>query len=698
MISFPPHGLSGDDLTQWYCDNADAILKDHSTDDPTIESVTLLTGLVAAANTRYRNHQESPLADSVYDALVKKLGVSDDLQLTKVGDASIRHLVQMPSLRKLYSLDRGLYHRSRSWYIDPKIDGVAISIHYLEGKLFMAALSGNGVVGDLITARILNIPFVPNEISTSHPMSHIEIRGEIYVTHGSLTAINKLIANIDGVDPYKNNRSAAAGMINTIDNDHFKPYLSFAAWDMIIHQGFDPYHTRGSKMSALAEMGFIIPPLAVTATISDEVDEIVSELVTTRSKIWDLGIPIDGFVFKPNSSREYEYSPITSETDVPMKYHPVAFAYKLPNEWEESKVYGVDYQLGRTGVVTPVYRIAPVIIDGTTISSATGHNVYHMEGLGIGPNSEVTVARAGGVIPAIRTVRTSPDGPFPIPTDCPSCGKPLVRLERKLLCREFDCKDKFYSYLTYIVSKECLNIPGYGEVWARSVVDDSITLNQPLTGSRVADLILGNNFRSSTPVLSLDKMRGPSFTCREIVLALNIPNVGVVAADKITSLVNGDTYSIVSYLTEQPETLERAGIPIHARESIAEYFQEGSKTRVWAEAFILRLSELGAIEIMKPIQRTMGPGVVVTGKFSDGTRDTIKELIQSMGYSVTKNVNPATKFLLAGEDPSQKKIKVAKDLGVTIINDGGGSYKDALANWVKDVGNWRTSSLLSLIE
>lgn len=429
-----------------------------------------------------------------------------------------------------------------------KIDGAAVSLRYVDGKLVRGATRGDGDTGEDITANLKSIADVQHELLSANPPAFLEVRGEVFMHRVDFELLNMELA-AQGGKTFKNPRNAAAGSIRQLDSSiTAKRKLSFFAHSFAESKGWSEPSTQSEILLAFEHFGFKVSPLRVVSIGPSGLAEYFNETEKNRAA---LGFDIDGVVYKVNS-RAFQKS--LGFRDREPRW---AIAHKFPPETKLTKVVGIDVQVGRTGALTPVARLEPVVLAGVTVTNATLHNQSEIDRVDVRVGDSVWVRRAGDVIPEIVSVETGlrPEGtdPFSMPPKCPICQSAVVRLarERKLKTKTNIVEDVVYRCvggmfcsaqrkraLEHFVSRKAMNIDGFGERIVERLVDKRY-LQTPadvysLTLEQISDFQATREVSARKLLSAIEKSR--SSTLSRVLYGLGIPGVGEAMARDLALL------------------------------------------------------------------------------------------------------------------------------------------------------------------
>ena len=665
--------------------------------------IASLRSEIASHDERYYRQARPEISDREYDRLKRELAdleakfpesaraAGADTPTVKVGDdraegfVTVRHRQPMQSLDNTYSeaelrefharLVRLLGREDLTYVVEPKIDGLAVSLTYEKGKFVRAVTRGNGVEGDDVTANALTIRTLPREIrgTAQAPVpALIEIRGEIFMTLAEFTRINAA-RDEAGEERYANPRNLAAGTIKLLDPRE----VAERRLEVVLYGigACEPAKAAGETQSGyharVKAWGLPTVEKFWTARGIDEAWKAVGELDRLRQ---GFAYATDGAVVKLDSLAFQREAGSTS------KAPRWAMAYKFAAERAETKLLSISVQVGRTGVLTPVAELEPVILAGTTVSRATLHNRDEIARKDIRVGDFVFVEKAGDVIPAVVGVnmgrRTRECAVFKFPTRCPSCGTAVIQVEGEvaLRCPNYECPVQVRRRVRHFASKACVDIDGLGEAmvdvvvekgWVRSIAD--------IYGLKRADLLgLGKSVEKSTDNLlaAIEASKGAELW--RFVHGLGIPHVGTAAAkdlaNRFLSLEALSESKFEDYIGKGKESLI-AGIGTTMADAIVDHFNQPIN-----RTLVRDLGKAG-VDPKAPVVAAPGKGpflgktFVLTGTLPSMTRDEASARIEAAGGKITSSVSKKTSFVLAGSDAGSKLDK-AKTLGVAVIGEG----------------------------
>jgi len=621
-----------------------------------------------------------PQTDQAIENVSPTAQVGDD---RTEGFATYRHRERMMSLDNTYSreelhefherLVRLLGREQLAYVVEPKIDGLAVSLTYEKGKLVRAVTRGNGIEGDDITANARTIRSLPHELKASANAAIpdvIEIRGEVFLTLVEFQRINKLREEA-GEPLYANPRNLAAGTIKQLDaREVAQRKLEIVLYGL---GHCEPSTSLPTTQSGYHELvrAWGLPTVEKFWRVqgANETWVAVQELDKLRG---NFAYGTDGAVVKLDSI------PLQREAGATSKSPRWAMAYKFAAERAETRLNAITVQVGRTGVLTPVAELEPVHLAGSTVARATLHNRDELARKDIRVGDYVYVEKAGEVIPAVVAVnvarRTPACVPYIFPEKCPICATPVVQLEGEvaLRCPNYDCPVQVRRRVQHFASKACVDIDGLGEAmvdvlvekgWVKSVAD--------IYRLRRDDLLtLGKSVEKSTDKLLTAIEASKRAELWRFIHGLGVTHVGTAAAkdlaQKFGSLDALARAKFEDFISEKKSVIE--GIGETMAQAIMEHFNDPRN-----RALVSELTELG-VQPTAPIKRLAssaafaGKTFVLTGTLPSMSREQAAEKIEAAGGKVSGSVSKKTGFVLAGEDAGSK-LEKAKTLGVTVIDE-----------------------------
>lgn len=544
-----------------------------------------------------------------------------------------------------------------SYCIEPKYDGLACSLVYRHGELVLGSTRGNGIEGEDVTENILTIFNIPKLLPTQYQdKEYLEVRGEVLLPKAQLIKINQRLLK-EGKKPFANCRNAAAGSLRQKNAEITRSRrLIFMAYGLYWDGYENVCKTQYGALQTLKEMGFTVSHL-VTQGNPSEFTKYYQSFLQQRDT---LEHDIDGIVFKVNDLTLY------SKIGMISKAPKWAIAWKFSAQEKVTKLEDVVYQVGRTGVITPVARITPVNLLGVIVSNCTLHNFDEIERLGLEIGCHVKISRAGDVIPKIVS-REYLDGEnnlreINVPKYCPCCSTKLVHKsdEVAIRCPNVYCTDRIKRIFYHFVSRKAMDINGLGPQIIDSLVRLGYIKSLPdiyeLTISHICEATKLTEHGARKLIESINQSRDTKFY--RVIYALGIEEVGETTAKILANNFVG--FGDLSQATiENLVTLE--GIGISCATKIYQYMQNKSNIEI-----IHRLLTHVAW-IQEQPKTTLGT-FCITGSFDDYSRDALKALLEDKGYKYSSSVTKHLDFLICGEKAGSKLVKAEK-IGITIYRD-----------------------------
>ena len=553
---------------------------------------------------------------------------------------------------------------------EAKIDGVAISLVYEDGKLVRGATRGDGVRGEDVTANVRTIRAIPLKLLGPVPPALIEVRGEIFMTRRGFDKMNEAQRR-RGERTYANPRNAAAGALRQLDPrvTASRPLSLYCYGTGLVSEDAVLPHRHGDMLEMLSAWGL---PVSPHTRVLDDVDACLAYHAEIGRRRDSLGHDIDGVVFKLNDMRMRE---IVGQVSRAPRW---AVAYKFPAEEALTSVAGIDVQVGRTGALTPVARLEPVEVGGVTVTNATLHNQDEIDRKDVRVGDTVWVRRAGDVIPeVIRVVpERRPEGAerFQLPDQCPVCGSEAVRAEGEAAVRctgGLVCPAQRKQAIRHFASRRALDIEGLGEKLVDQLVErDMVSTVADVFGLGVAELAgLDRMADKSAQNLKEGIDRARDTTLDRFLYALGIRDVGEATAAALAAHFG----SLQALRDADEDTLvEVPDVGPVVAASIRRFFDESRNTKVidalvgelsWEETVPARTDE----QTPSPLA---GKTFVLTGTLDTMSREDAKRALQALGAKVAGSVSKRTDFVVAGANPGSKLDK-AQTLGVAVLDDEG---------------------------
>lgn len=655
----------------------------------------LLRQRVSEHAENYYSKDAPEISDAEYDSLFQNLVAiesefpelaSPDSPTRRVGSAplakfdSVAHQLPMLSLNNAFNQDdledfdrrvrEAVDDTSIDYVCEPKLDGVALSLVYEHGVLVLAATRGDGSTGENVTENaktITNVPLQLRSAKTTMP-ARLEVRGEVVMPLQGFAQYNYR-ATQRGEKPFANPRNAAAGSLRQLDSrETARRPLKFFAYsiaDSAINQAPD---TQYETMNWLSSLGFTIEPHIETADTVQACWSYCENLANQRD---NLDYEIDGIVFKVNDFSQQK----TIGTLI--RAPRWAIAYKFPAQEKSTQLLDVEWQVGRTGAVTPVARLDPVLVGGVTISNASLHNLDEIGRLDVRVGDTVLVKRAGDVIPQVVGVlsakRQKGARKVKAPNQCPVCASALVHIEGEAAIRcvaGFNCSAQLREAVLHFASRRAMDIDGLGEKIVAQLIEKQLIANvADLYKLKIESLAGLDRLAEKSASNLVDSIeRSKSITLQRFIYALGIREVGEATARNLAQYF-GSLDAISRASLEQLVEVRDMGDVVATH--VVNFFANQANQDVindliaagvrWEE----QSAELGKSPEDLPLS---GETWVVTGKLEQYSRDDAKQLLQNLGAKVAGGVSSKTDYLLAGEAAGSKLAK-AQALGVTVLNE-----------------------------
>lgn len=641
-----------------------------------------LRRLIEYHNYRYYVLDNPEISDEEYDKLYRELVLLEkqfpefltpDSPTQRVGAppakefATVTHEVPMLSLDNAFTEDeiRAFDQRVRSslnvhhieYFCEHKLDGLAVSLLYENGLFVRGSTRGNGYVGEDVTANLKTIKTIPLRLKGENIPPVIEIRGEAFMMLKDFEALNEQRQAL-GQPLFANPRNAAAGSIRQLDSSiTAQRKLYFMPYGFGLIQGID-FETQEMFLRQCQEWGFRVNKHNKKADSLEEVLQFISYWTEHR---FELPFPADGVVIKVNNLRYWDILGVTAHAP---RY---AIAYKFPAEEKETRLTDVIFQVGRTGIITPVAILEPVVLDGATVSRATLHNFDIVKELDVRKGDVVKLKRAGMVIPEIIGVatekRTGKEKQVEPPSTCPVCGGPTEWDGAYLKCVNITCPAQLKGHLLHWASRDAMDIDGLGESIVENLVDMglvkniadlyTLTVQDLLTLPRLAD-------RSATKLYqNIQRSKDRPFF--RVLYGLGIPRVGLKTA-QILAEHFGSMDALLNATMDELTSIE--GIGNDTAETILKALQSPQ-----VHELVAKLENLGLKMEQESVEGPLkGLTFVFTGTLTSMSRGDAAKLVQSLGGKVASSVSKNVDYVVVGEDPGSKLDKAQK-LGLTIIDE-----------------------------
>jgi DNA ligase (NAD+) len=642
-------------------------------------------------NYRYYALDDPSVPDAEYDRLMRQLQqieadhpewIDEQSPTQRVGSAAldkfsqVKHEVPMLSLDNVFNpdelkdfgqrirdrLDDGVEYRL---VCEPKLDGAAVSLLYRNGRLERGATRGDGVVGEDITHNVRTIPSIPLTLMGEGHPELLEVRGEIYMPKKGFEALNER-ARKEGEKLFVNPRNAAAGSLRQLDPQlAAQRPLEMCCYSVGLVRGGALPSNHSEIMAQLQQWGFRINP---EMRVVNDIEGCLQYHDYLLAKRADLAYDIDGIVYKVDSLA------LQQELGFTAKGPRWAIAHKFPAEEEITRLLDVDFQVGRTGAVTPVARLEPVFVGGVTVSNATLHNSDEINRLGVMINDTVVVRRAGDVIPQVAKVvlerRTADARAIVFPTLCPVCGSPLERVEGEAVTRcsgSLLCGAQQKEAIKHFAARKAMDIDGLGDKLVELMVDKKLIANVAdlyrLTAEALAGLDRMAEKSANNIIAALEASK--QTTLPKFLFALGIREVGEATAASLAKHF-GSLSALKQASIETLLTVDDVG-PVVAKH-VFDFFAN-EQSQLLLDQLIDAGIHWSDIEVKSADQLPLlGLTYVVTGTLETMSRNDAKEALQQLGAKVAGSVSKKTSCVVAGPGAGSKLTK-AESLGVDVIDE-----------------------------
>ena len=638
-----------------------------------------LTDLLNYHTRLYYVENRTEIEDYEFDKLMQELKtleaaypdlMRDDSPTQRVGGEAVsgfekvEHTVQMGSISDVFSFEevRNFVETvtktvdKPAFVVEPKIDGLSVSLEYRNGKLIVGSTRGDGFVGENVTHNLKTVRSIPLTLDTDLPL--LEVRGEVYMPR---SVFESLVAEQEenGEQRFKNPRNAAAGSLRQKDPKiTAKRRLDIFVFNVQQIEGRE-ITSHKQSLDMLGELGFHMIP---GYKLVHSADEIISCIGEIGEKRFSLPFDIDGVVVKVDSISQREQLGSTAKTP------RWAVAYKLPPEEKQTKLLDIELNVGRTGAVTPVAVFEPIILAGTEVARATLHNRDFIAEKNVNIGDVITVRKAGDIIPEVLSVSVkNTEGCFSMPEVCPVCGAKLISSddEAAVRCPDIDCPAQIFRRIVHFASRPAMDIDGLGPAIVQALLDSGLIKSvADLYTIRQDDLLQLDNFKeksASNLVNAIEKSK--SQTLDRLVFALGIRNIGQASAKLLCDRF-GDLDNICAATADEVASIEGFG-GIMAESVVRELSDPNM------QELIRRLKEYGVnthYESTRAGDLFEGKTFVLTGTLPTLKRNDAKALIEKYGGKASGSVSKKTDYVLAGEEAGSKLVK-ARELGIEIITE-----------------------------
>jgi DNA ligase (NAD+) len=649
---------------------------------------------------RYYVEMAPAVSDAEYDRLYRELRsieaahadwISADSPSQRVAPAPITafpkvvRAVPMLSLDNAYSegelrefydrVIKGLHDETPAFVVEPKIDGIGIELTYEGGRFTLGATRGDGRVGEEITANLRTVRSLP--LTLRQPVS-LTVRGEVFMDKADFAAINQERA-LAGEELWKNARNFTGGTLKLLDPRlcATRP-LRVTLYEVVNGEAVKALHSE--SLAWMRELGLPTSPDVSLVSAWETLASTVAAWATRKST---LPYEADGLVAKVDSFAQRRLLGFTA------KFPRWAAAYKFPALRAQTRVRGIEVNVGRTGAITPVAELDPVELSGTTVKRASLFNWDEVRRLDVHIGDQVIVEKAGEIIPQVIEVvtgaRTGDEKPVVVPDVCPSCGSPLVKREDEVIlrCENAGCPDQRWKAVQFFAHRGAMNIDGVGEMLAQELVRKglvqdaadlfALTVDKLVPPADAADAVRIDRMakKSAENLIAAITRAKETATLSRLLIGLGIPHVGTVAAQAIAARF-GSLQAFAESSGEERRQMVAAidGVGEVIAQAVGAYMDDPTHV-----ALIARLRERG-VSPTEPVAAVVSDGplagkrVCVTGKLTRARSDIQKDIEAAGGKFVT-TVGKTTDILVAGEDVGKSKLDAARKLGTQIVDEAG---------------------------
>lgn len=629
---------------------------------------------------KYYDDDEPEISDFEYDAMMQQLIqiedaypvlITEDSPTHHIGGRAdsrftpVIHEVIMESLQDGFSADdvRAFDKRVKDavgdcvYIVEPKIDGLSVSLEYVNGVFTRGSTRGDGRTGEDITENLRQIKSIPKKIDSDLPF--LEVRGEVYMPHSVFQLLTKE-QELHDEKPFKNPRNAAAGSLRQKDASVTKRRnLDIFVFNIQQIEG-KTLTSHKQSLDFIKSLGFNTIPFY---TECDNIEKVLDEIKAIGNKRGELPFDIDGAVIKVDDFSKRDVLGSTA------KFPRWALAYKYPPEEKETTLLDIEIGVGRTGVLTPTGIFEPTTLAGTTVSRATLHNQDFISEKDIRIGDRVIIRKAGDIIPEVLSVTAHAENsvPYVIPNVCPSCGSPTVREEGEaaIRCVNPDCPSQLLRTLIHFCSRDAMDIEGLGEAVLESIVKEKLVQTAAdiyrLQKDDIAAIERMGEKSAQNILTAIENSKQNDLS--KLIFALGIRHIGQKAASLLAE--HFKTMDVLIAASEE-EICEIDGFGSIMAKSAKEFFSLEKSLEL-----IKSLADAGVnMNSLKETvdERFKGQTFVLTGTLSQFTRNQASEIITSYGGKTSSSVSKKTTYVLAGEDAGSK-LRKANELGVTVINE-----------------------------
>lgn len=643
------------------------------------EKIENLRATLRYHSDRYYNDDAPEIEDYEYDMMMRELkGLEEkypefdsaDSPTKRVGGkadnsfASVEHTVRMESLQdafskeEIFDFDRRVKENVSDvhYVVEPKIDGLSVSLEYVNGEFFRGSTRGDGNVGEDVSGNLRVIHNIP--LKLNHALPYIEVRGEVYMPKKSFDRlVDRQLINDE--KPFKNPRNAAAGSLRQKDSE----VAATRGLDIFV---FNIQQIEGKELTShkesldyLKELGFNTIPYYERV---DDIETAFEKVLQIGEKRGELEFDIDGAVIKVDDFSEREQLGSTA------KFPKWAVAFKYPPEEKQTEILDIEVTVGRTGKLTPTAVLSPVHLAGTTVSRATLHNQDFINEKGVNIGDIVTVRKAGDIIPEVLCVNEKrSNGSFVYPERCPSCNEKVVREEGEsdIRCINPECPAQLLRNLIHYCSRDAMDIEGLGPSIIETFVNEgmikTVTDIYRLDKEKIASLDGFQQTSANNIIESVENSKNNDLS--KLIFALGIRHIGAKAA----KLLSDEFKNIDNLMNASLEAISDIdGFGDIMAKSAFDFFQSES-----ARELIADLKSFGVNTESKTVindNRFEGMTFVLTGTLPTYKRSEASKIIESFGGKTSSSVSKKTSYVLSGES-SGSKLDKANQLGIPVIDE-----------------------------
>lgn len=643
------------------------------------EKIENLRATLRYHSDRYYNDDAPEIEDYEYDMMMRELkGLEEkypefdsaDSPTKRVGGkadnsfASVEHTVRMESLQdafskeEIFDFDRRVKENVSDvhYVVEPKIDGLSVSLEYVNGEFFRGSTRGDGNVGEDVSGNLRVIHNIP--LKLNHALPYIEVRGEVYMPKKSFDrVVDRQLINDE--KPFKNPRNAAAGSLRQKDSE----VAATRGLDIFV---FNIQQIEGKELTShkesldyLKELGFNTIPYYERV---DDIETAFEKVLQIGEKRGELEFDIDGAVIKVDDFSEREQLGSTA------KFPKWAVAFKYPPEEKQTEILDIEITVGRTGKLTPTAVLSPVHLAGTTVSRATLHNQDFINEKGVNIGDIVTVRKAGDIIPEVLCVNEKrSNGSFVYPERCPSCNEKVVREdgESDIRCINPECPAQLLRNLIHYCSRDAMDIEGLGPSIIETFVNEgmikTVTDIYSLDKEKIASLDGFQQTSANNIIESIENSKNNDLS--KLIFAFGIRHIGAKAA----KLLSDEFKNIDNLMNSSFEAIfDIDGFGDIMAKSAFDFFQSES-----ARELIADLKSFGVNTKSKSVvkdNRFEGMTFVLTGTLPNYKRSEAAAIIESFGGKTSSSVSKKTSYVLSGE-ASGSKLDKANSLGIPVINE-----------------------------